>query len=354
MLGWREVPINLSKVGKSAACGCAGLRAGVRRHHARLTDDPARSEALRHPRNCIERETKDVYIAGLSAKTLIYKGMLTASQIEGMFPDLSDASVESALALVHQRFSTNTFPSWPLAHPYRYVAHNGEINTLRGNINWMKAREGAAQVERLRRRPAEGAAGDRARRQRHGDVRQRARVPRDGRALAAARGADDDSRAVGRQPCDGSGGARVLRIPLVADGAVGRPGVDHLHGRHADRRRARSQRPAPVALLHHEGRPGDHGVGSRRPRHPRRAHRRQGSPAPRQDAADRHRRGPHHQRHRDQADAGRGASLRRVAAPASRRHREPADRARRASGSSDRASPPTGVWLHARRSARRC
>ncbi len=68
--------------------------------------------------------------------------MLTASQIEGMFPDLSDADVESALALVHQRFSTNTFPSWPLAHPYRYVAHNGEINTLRGNINWMKAREG--------------------------------------------------------------------------------------------------------------------------------------------------------------------------------------------------------------------
>ena len=68
--------------------------------------------------------------------------MLTASQIEGMFPDLSDADVESALALVHQRFSTNTFPSWPLAHPYRFVAHNGEINTLRGNINWMKAREG--------------------------------------------------------------------------------------------------------------------------------------------------------------------------------------------------------------------
>jgi glutamate synthase (NADPH/NADH) large chain len=68
--------------------------------------------------------------------------MLTATQIEGMFPDLSDPDVESALALVHQRFSTNTFPSWPLAHPYRFIAHNGEINTLRGNINWMKAREG--------------------------------------------------------------------------------------------------------------------------------------------------------------------------------------------------------------------
>jgi len=82
------------------------------------------------------------YLPSLSSQTMIYKGMLNADQIEGTFPDLSDPDVESALALVHQRFSTNTFPSWPLAHPYRYVAHNGEINTLRGNINWMRAREG--------------------------------------------------------------------------------------------------------------------------------------------------------------------------------------------------------------------
>ena len=82
------------------------------------------------------------YIPSLSSQTLIYKGMLTAAQIEPTFPDLADPDVESALALVHQRFSTNTFPSWPLAHPYRYIAHNGEINTLRGNINWMRAREG--------------------------------------------------------------------------------------------------------------------------------------------------------------------------------------------------------------------
>ncbi|HJZ70320.1 MAG TPA: glutamate synthase large subunit [Vicinamibacterales bacterium] len=82
------------------------------------------------------------YIVSLSANTLIYKGMLTADQIAPTFRDLTDPDLESALALVHQRFSTNTFPSWPLAHPYRYIAHNGEINTLRGNINWMRAREG--------------------------------------------------------------------------------------------------------------------------------------------------------------------------------------------------------------------
>ncbi|MQA28716.1 MAG: glutamate synthase large subunit, partial [Luteitalea sp.] len=85
---------------------------------------------------------KAFYVVNLSCNTLIYKGMLTATQIAPMFPDLQDPDLESALALVHQRFSTNTFPAWPLAHPYRLVAHNGEINTLTGNINWMRAREG--------------------------------------------------------------------------------------------------------------------------------------------------------------------------------------------------------------------
>ncbi len=87
-----------------------------------------------------ENET-GTYFPSLSARTLVYKGMLTTGQLEPFFPDLSDPRVVSALALVHSRFSTNTFPSWPLAHPYRYIAHNGEINTVRGNRNWMRARE---------------------------------------------------------------------------------------------------------------------------------------------------------------------------------------------------------------------
>src|SRR5207237_6325469 len=86
-------------------------------------------------------DRKYFYIPSLSGNTLIYKGMLIADQIETMFPDLMDPDVESALALVHQRFSTNTFPSWPLAHPYRYIAHHGEINTLRGTLNWLVARQ---------------------------------------------------------------------------------------------------------------------------------------------------------------------------------------------------------------------
>ena len=82
-----------------------------------------------------------IYISSLSSRTIVYKGMLTTGQLEEFFPDLSNPLVESAMALVHSRFSTNTFPSWPLAHPYRYIAHNGEINTVKGNRNWMRARE---------------------------------------------------------------------------------------------------------------------------------------------------------------------------------------------------------------------
>ncbi len=82
-----------------------------------------------------------VYFSSLSSRTLVYKGMLTTDQLEEVFPELHDERVASALALVHSRFSTNTFPAWELAHPYRMIAHNGEINTVRGNRNWMRARE---------------------------------------------------------------------------------------------------------------------------------------------------------------------------------------------------------------------
>ena len=155
VLGWRPVPTRLDAIGASAAAVAPVFeQLFVGRDPAQTGDDaPARFErSLYVIRKRIEHAVegldldaaarKAFYVVSLSAATLIYKGMLTATQIERMFPDLSDPRVASALALVHQRFSTNTFPSWPLAHPYRMVAHNGEINTLRGNINWMQAREG--------------------------------------------------------------------------------------------------------------------------------------------------------------------------------------------------------------------
>src|SRR5204863_4608335 len=84
-------------------------------------------------RKRVEHDVPGVYFPSLSCRTLIYKGMLTTPQLTDFYPELNDERIESALALVHSRFSTNTFPSWPLAHPYRYIAHNGELNTVQGN-----------------------------------------------------------------------------------------------------------------------------------------------------------------------------------------------------------------------------
>jgi glutamate synthase domain-containing protein 1 len=94
-----------------------------------------------------EPEGDAFYLPSLSCKTFIYKGLLMPAQVDQYFPDLRDPDMESALALVHSRFSTNTFPTWERSHPYRYIAHNGEINTLRGNINWMHARQAMFATE---------------------------------------------------------------------------------------------------------------------------------------------------------------------------------------------------------------
>jgi glutamate synthase (ferredoxin) len=150
LLGWRDVPSDNSLLGDSAKAtqplfqhvfiGARGLHGAAFERKLYVIRKQVEHAVDDLDLNAISR--RFFYIVGLSAKTLIYKGMLTAQQLQPMFPDLSDPDLESSLALVHQRFSTNTFPSWPLAHPYRYIAHNGEINTLRGNINWMRAREG--------------------------------------------------------------------------------------------------------------------------------------------------------------------------------------------------------------------
>ena len=153
VLGWRDVPTDDSPLGATAKSGepiirqiFIGLGEALNHHadaHARFERKlyVIRKRVARAVEHLPLREGHLFYVASLSSNTIVYKGMLIADQVETMFPDLTDPSVESALALVHQRFSTNTFPSWPLAHPYRYIAHNGEINTLRGNINWMRARE---------------------------------------------------------------------------------------------------------------------------------------------------------------------------------------------------------------------
>ena len=141
MLGWRELPTDAdgADLGPTARRVMPTIR--------QLFVAGAAGETgldLERRTFCLRKRAEhatEVYFPSLSPRTIVYKGMLSEPQVEAFYPDLSDERVVSALALVHSRFSTNTFPAWPLAHPYRYVAHNGEINTLRGNRNWMAARE---------------------------------------------------------------------------------------------------------------------------------------------------------------------------------------------------------------------
>ncbi len=140
VLGWREVPTNREIVGVTARSTMPRFRQLFVSPRHRVSDPMALERMAYCLRKRAEREA-DVYFASLSGRTLVYKGMLTTGQLEVVFPDLVDTRIASTLALVHSRFSTNTFPSWSLAHPYRLIAHNGEINTVRGNRNWMHARE---------------------------------------------------------------------------------------------------------------------------------------------------------------------------------------------------------------------
>jgi glutamate synthase (NADPH/NADH) large chain len=155
ILGWRDLPVHPDDLGETADAARPRIRQVFLAAH-RLTGSahgPAGAAVtgldLDRVAFCVrkqtERETAErgipAYFPSLSARTMVYKGMLTPDQLPSFFPDLTDDRVASAIALVHSRFSTNTFPSWPLAHPFRLLAHNGEINTIRGNKNWMNARE---------------------------------------------------------------------------------------------------------------------------------------------------------------------------------------------------------------------
>ncbi|MFT5415771.1 MAG: glutamate synthase (NADPH/NADH) large chain, partial [Gammaproteobacteria bacterium] len=149
LCGWRDVPVDNSPIGPSALASEPTIQQVLIGRGDNVSAGDSFERKLYVIRKRVEHAIwsseisgrEQFYIPSLSHRTLIYKGMLTGKQVEQMFPDLADEHFVSALALVHQRFSTNTFPSWPLAQPFRYIAHNGEINTLRGNANWMKARE---------------------------------------------------------------------------------------------------------------------------------------------------------------------------------------------------------------------
>ncbi len=156
VLGWRTVPTDNRSLGAAAMASQPFIRQVFIQRSADIKDDMAFERKLFVIRKLAEKSIRfsgqdegcdSFYMASLSYKTIVYKGMLLAEQVDQFYPDLSEPDFVSALALIHSRFSTNTFPSWERAHPNRYINHNGEINTIRGNVNWMLARETTLQSD---------------------------------------------------------------------------------------------------------------------------------------------------------------------------------------------------------------
>jgi glutamate synthase (ferredoxin) len=154
-LGWRTVPTDNSDLGNTAKSCEPVIRQAFIGRNPKIKEDIDFERILYVIRSVSDTKIRyagmkggeSYYLCSISYKTIVYKGMLTTNQLDPYYADLSDTDMQTAIALVHSRFSTNTFPSWDRAHPYRYVIHNGEINTLRGNINWMNARQAMLQSD---------------------------------------------------------------------------------------------------------------------------------------------------------------------------------------------------------------
>ena len=265
-LGWREVPVNLDALGEWAiSLRPYIVQAFIGRPPA-LAPGDSFERALylarkRATQLCWAESITNFYIASLSSKTIVYKGLFMAPQLANFYVDVADPDFETGLAVFHQRYSTNTFPTWERAQPFRLLCHNGEINTLRGNINWMRARE--ADLVRSARpyfgdAVALSAAGDQRAGQRFGDVGQRA-------GLAGAVGpryqpcaADAGAARLGARPGAAGRGAGFLSLPCLSAGAVGRAGRAGLYRRPGGGQRAGPQRPAPGPLPVDRRRAGDH------------------------------------------------------------------------------------------------
>ncbi len=325
LLGWRDVPTDITGLGKRVIETMPVIRQAIVVASPNVKDQDAferkiltiRKQTLNNVRDLADKRhlpgLSDLYMPSVSTRTVVYKGLLLAPQVGTFYEDLRNPLTESALALVHQRFSTNTFPSWRLAHPYRFLAHNGEINTVRGNVNWMYARRRSMASELI------GPDLD----------KMWPLIPHGQSDTACIDNALEILVAGGYSLAHAMmmlipeawsenhlmdpAAARFLRILCRADGAVGRAGGDRLHRWTADRRDAGSQRAAAGTLHHHRRRPCDHGVRVRRAAGAGGAHRAQVAVAAGQDAADRPGRRPHHRRCGDQAEAGGRASVRGVA-----------------------------------------
>ncbi len=331
-LSWRDVPVEPSaagKMGREAAPKIMQLLIGAGEETVGDQDAFERALFLTRRRAEIEFDA-EVSFPSFSSRTIVYKGMLTAPQLPEFYPDLVDRELKSRFAIVHSRFSTNTLPSWELAQPLRLIAHNGEINTALGNVNWMRAREATLSHPTLPgpREPVPADPGDRVR---LGRLRPRARADHARRPDAAALD-DDDGPAGPRGPRRHPARARrLLPLPRPHAGALGRPGGALLQRRQDAWRDGRPQRPAPGPLADHRRRLARDGLGVGHLHDLREEGLPQGPLPPRPAARlqPRVRIGP--RRRRDRAGGGAPPSLRRVGRrrdQALRRHLRRPSRAR--------------------------
>ena len=202
ILGWREVPHNTNAIGQRAVDCMPNIQQCFIERPEGVRKGLDFDRRLYVARRIFEQSSEDTYVVSLSSRTIVYKGMFLVGDLRNFFPDLQDMAFESAIALVHSRFSTNTNPSWQRAHPNRMIVHNGEINTIKGNADKMLARE-----ETMRSGAPKGRFGQgNSRGQRRGlqlrNARQHARIPRDERYGFAPCGDDNNSRAVGQKQHD--------------------------------------------------------------------------------------------------------------------------------------------------------
>ena len=322
LLGWRDVPTDNSSLGETVKpTEPAHMQVFIGRNGTAKTEDEfeRRLYILRKSISQAIYQRRDRGLAGyypvsLSCRTVIYKGMFLADQLGKYYPDLHEADFESALALVHQRFSTNTFPAWSLAHPYRMIAHNGEINTLRGNVNWMAARQASVHSELYGK-----------------DISRLWPISYEGQSDTAC---FDNALEFLVQGGYSLPHAVMMMIP---EAWAGNPLMDETRRAFYEYHAALMEPwdgPAAIAftdgrqigatldrnglasgaLSRHQGRPHRDGVRNGRAEDPRGPDHHQVAAAARQDAAGRPRTGTPDSRRRDQGDAGQEPSLQRLAA----------------------------------------
>ena len=255
-LAWREVPVDPDAVGQKARDCMPAIWQCFIKKPAKVSKGIEFDRRLYIVRRVFEQASNGTYVPSLSSRTIVYKGMFLVHDLRRFYADLQDPDYESAIGMVHSRFSTNTNPSWMRAHPNRFILHNGEINTIKGNTDAMLAREESIsspilQDDMNKILPIINTSGSDS-----AMLDNTLEFIRDRYGSAAGRD-DHHSRAVGEQQEHQPEKAGFLPVLRHHAGAVGRPRRHPVLGRRCDGRGAGPQRSAPQPLLHHQGRPHD-------------------------------------------------------------------------------------------------